>query len=57
MDITNLVKVRDVLSYLKPEVVINCAAATNVDRCEIDEDYFKKQNKRYADFISQTRLF
>jgi site-specific DNA-methyltransferase (adenine-specific) len=25
--------------------------------CEIDEEYFKKQNKRYADFISQTRLF
>lgn len=25
--------------------------------CEIDEDYFNKQNKRYADFISQTRLF
>lgn len=25
--------------------------------CEIDEDYFKKQNKRYADFISQMRLF
>jgi site-specific DNA-methyltransferase (adenine-specific) len=25
--------------------------------CEIDEEYFSKQNKRYADFISQTRLF
>ena len=25
--------------------------------CEIDKDYFKAQNKRYADFISQTRLF
>lgn len=25
--------------------------------CEIDEEYFNKQNKRYADFISQTRLF
>ncbi len=25
--------------------------------CEIDKDYFDKQNKRYADFISQQRLF
>ena len=24
---------------------------------EIDEEYFNKQNKRYADFTSQTRLF
>ena len=24
---------------------------------EIDEEYFNKQNKRYADFASQTRLF
>lgn len=25
--------------------------------CEIDKEYFDKQNKQYADFISQTRLF
>lgn len=25
--------------------------------CEIDEEYFNKQNRRYEDFISQTRLF
>ena len=25
--------------------------------CEIDKEYFDKQNKRYEDFISQTRLF
>ena len=25
--------------------------------CEIDAEYFEKQNKRNADFISQTRLF
>jgi site-specific DNA-methyltransferase (adenine-specific) len=25
--------------------------------CEIDKEYFNKQNKRYADFISQIRLF
>lgn len=25
--------------------------------CEIDEEYFNKSNKRYDDFISQTRMF
>jgi hypothetical protein len=25
--------------------------------CEIDKEYFDKQNQRYADFISQQRLF
>lgn len=25
--------------------------------CEIDKDYYNKQEKRYANFISQTRLF
>ena len=25
--------------------------------CEIDEEYFNKQNKRYEDFVSQMRLF
>ena len=25
--------------------------------CKIDKEYFDKQNKRYEDFISQTRLF
>ena len=25
--------------------------------CEIDEEYFNNQNKRYADFVSQMRLF
>lgn len=25
--------------------------------CEIDEEYFNKQNKRYEEFVSQTRLF
>ncbi len=25
--------------------------------CEIDEEYFNKQNKRYEEFVSQARLF
>jgi len=25
--------------------------------CEIDEEYFNKQNKRYEEFVSQARLW
>ena len=34
LDITSLENVKNVLNEEKPDVVINCAAATNVDGCE-----------------------
>ena len=44
LDITNLTQVKEVLNDLKPDVVINCAAATNVDGCESNEDFAFKVN-------------
>lgn len=44
LDITNLVEVKKKLTYLRPDVVINCAAATNVDGCESNEDFALKVN-------------
>jgi dTDP-4-dehydrorhamnose reductase len=38
LDITNLIEVKKKINYLKPDVVINCAAATNVDGCESKEN-------------------
>ena len=38
LDITNLEQVKKVLNEVKPDVVINCAAATNVDGCEANQD-------------------
>jgi|LakMenEpi03Aug12_release.lakeMendotaPanAssembly.Ray.scaffolds.fasta_scaffold434111_2 site-specific DNA-methyltransferase (adenine-specific) len=32
-------------------------AKLNFVGCEIDEEYFNKQNKRYEEFVSQARLF
>ena len=32
-------------------------AKLNFVGCEIDEEYFNKQNKRYEEFVSQTRLW
>jgi len=44
LDITNLEQVKKKMNNLKPDVVINCAAATNVDGCEINEDFAFKVN-------------
>lgn len=44
LDITNLVNVKKVLNEIKPDVVINCAAATNVDGCESNQDLAFKIN-------------
>ena len=44
LDITNLSKVKEVLRCEKPDVVINCAAATNVDGCESNREFAFKVN-------------
>lgn len=44
LDITNLEQVTAKFNELKPDVVINCAAATNVDGCESNEDFAFKVN-------------
>lgn len=44
LDITNFKNVKKVLEEETPDVVINCAAATNVDGCETNEDLAFKIN-------------
>lgn len=44
LDITNFLVVKEKLKSIKPDVVINCAAATNVDGCESNEDLAFKVN-------------
>ncbi|EHI98329.1 dTDP-4-dehydrorhamnose reductase [Clostridium sp. DL-VIII] len=44
LDITDLGQVKDKINDLKPDVIINCAAATNVDGCESNEDFAFKVN-------------
>lgn len=44
LDITNLENVKKILNEIKPDVVINCAAATNVDGCETNQDLAFKIN-------------
>ena len=44
LDITKLEQVKTVLKEINPDVVINCAAATNVDGCEANKDLALKIN-------------
>ncbi|WP_055069575.1 dTDP-4-dehydrorhamnose reductase [Clostridium massiliamazoniense] len=44
LDITKLDDVRNIIGNHNPDVVINCAAATNVDGCESNEDLAFKIN-------------
>lgn len=44
LDITNLAMVKDVIGREKPDVIINCAAATNVDGCESNRELAFKIN-------------
>lgn len=44
LDVADSIKLRDVLRTLKPEVVINTAAYTNVDQAELERDVAWKIN-------------
>lgn len=44
LDITSLENVRKTLYEFKPDIVINAAAYTNVDRCEVNKDEAFKVN-------------
>ena len=44
LDITDINAVRNYLTDVKPEIIINCAAYTNVDACESNEDLAFKIN-------------
>lgn len=44
LDITNYTEVISYIRFFKPDVIINCAAYTNVDGCENDKDAAFKVN-------------
>ena len=44
LDITDIKQVLDLVKQMKPELIINCAAYTNVDGCEENEELAYKVN-------------
>lgn len=43
-DVTDLAALQEQFRALEPELVVNCAAATNVDRCETEPDWAYRVN-------------
>ena len=41
LDLTNEVKVINIIQYLQPDIIVHCAAWTNVDTAELPENYNK----------------
>ena len=44
LDITNIDAVMEMVKDTKPDIIINCAAHTNVDKCEEQQDLAYKIN-------------
>jgi dTDP-4-dehydrorhamnose reductase len=54
LDITDAAAVEDALAELRPEVVVNCAAWTDVDSAEADERAAMRVNDTAAGVVSST---
>src|SRR5882757_5128160 len=60
LDVTNIVQVKSTIKNFKPDIVINAAAMTQVDQCEVNRDECWKQNvssvKNLVDICSDDRI-
>ncbi len=52
-DLTNPIDVRRTIATIQPNVVINCAAYTDVDRCETEEDQADRVNGTGVGYLAQ----
>jgi dTDP-4-dehydrorhamnose reductase len=52
LDIADLESVRSAVSAVRPDVVINCAAWTDVDGCESDVEHARKANARGPEVLA-----
>ena len=53
LDITNEIQVRNVISDVKPDFVIHCAAYTNVDKAEEEYDKAELINAKGVEYIAK----
>jgi dTDP-4-dehydrorhamnose reductase len=53
LDITDPVSIRSALSSLKPDWLINCAAFTDVDGCETNQDMAYELNTRAPGYLAR----
>lgn len=55
-DITNRDLVLSTMKHLKPEVIVNCAAYTNVDGCETNEELALQVNGKGPGYLAEAAL-
>src|SRR5256885_11321464 len=53
LDITDESAVRSAVELFRPDVLINCAATADVDRCEIDSDWAYAINEQGPRFLAR----
>jgi dTDP-4-dehydrorhamnose reductase len=53
LDITNENDVKSAVEVFRPDVLINCAATADVDRCEIDHDWAYAINEKGPRFLAR----
>lgn len=54
LDITNEEDVRSAVEGVRPDVLINCAATADVDRCEIEPDWAYAINEKGPRFLARS---
>ena len=54
LDITDKVKVEKVIKNISPDIIINTAAMTNVDACELDQENCWLINVKAVEYIAQS---
>jgi dTDP-4-dehydrorhamnose reductase len=53
MDITSHKQVRDLVAEVRPDVIVNCAAMTNVDACETERELAWKINASGVEYLAE----
>jgi dTDP-4-dehydrorhamnose reductase len=53
MDITSHKEVRDLVVDVRPDVIVNCAAMTNVDACETERELAWKINASGVEYLAE----
>jgi len=56
LDITSHKEVREIVEHVRPDVIINCAAMTNVDACETDRETAWKINVKGVEYLAEAAM-
>lgn len=52
-DLTDFASLNNILNFIKPDIIIHCAANVNVDSCEQNKDYAYKVNSESTKILAE----